>query len=180
MGGWGSQGEQPTLLSPASPGAVEHKGGVPTWWPKLIDSSLSCEVSDNKISPSSTGHPGSIPGRELRCHLPLGQKSQNIKEKQCCDKVNTDSKNSPHQKNLHKKDKEPRVGLVDEQFSHSAVSTLYDPMDCSTPGFPVHHHLPEPAQTHVHRVGDAIQPSHPQLPPSPSALNLSQHRGLFQ
>ena len=51
-------------------------------------------------------------------------------------------------------------------------------MDCSTPGFPVHHPLPELAQTHVHRVSDAIQPSHP-LSPSP-AFNLSQHQGLFQ
>ena len=58
--------------------------------------------------------------------------------------------------------------------------TLCDPMDCSTPGFPVHHHLPELAQTQVHRVSDAIQPSHPLLSPSPPALNLSQHRGLFQ
>ena len=53
-------------------------------------------------------------------------------------------------------------------------------MDCSTPGFPVLHYLPELAQTHVHWVGDAIQPSHPLLSPSPSALNLSQHQGLFQ
>ena len=53
-------------------------------------------------------------------------------------------------------------------------------MDCSTPGFSVLHHLPELAQTHVHRVNDAIQPSHPQSPPSPPAPNLSQHQGLFQ
>ena len=53
-------------------------------------------------------------------------------------------------------------------------------MDGSTPGFPVHRQLPELAQTHVHRVGDAIQPSHPLLSPSPPALNLSQHQGLFQ
>ena len=46
-------------------------------------------------------------------------------------------------------------------------------MDCSTPGFPVHHQLPELTQTHVHRVGDAIQPSHPLLSPSPPAFNLS-------
>ena len=51
-------------------------------------------------------------------------------------------------------------------------------MDCSTPGFPVHHQLPELAQTHVHQVGDAIQPSHPLLSPSPPALYLSQHQGL--
>ena len=53
-------------------------------------------------------------------------------------------------------------------------------MDCSTPGFPVLHYQPEFAQTHVHRVDDTIQPSHPLLPPSPPAFNLSQHQGLFQ
>ena len=58
-------------------------------------------------------------------------------------------------------------------------STLCDPMDCSTPGFPVLHYLPEFAQTHVHWVDDAIQLSHPLLPPSPPALNLSQHQDFF-
>ena len=57
--------------------------------------------------------------------------------------------------------------------------TLCNPMNCSTPGFPVLHYLPEFVQTHVHWVRDAIQPSHPLSPPSPS-LNLSQHQGLFQ
>ena len=54
--------------------------------------------------------------------------------------------------------------------------TLCDPMNHSMPGFPVHHQLPESTQTHVHWVGDAIQPSHPLLSPSPPALNLSQHQ----
>jgi len=58
--------------------------------------------------------------------------------------------------------------------------TLCNPVDCSTPDFPVHHQLPELAQTHVHRVGDAIQPSHPLSSPSPLIFNLSQHQGLFQ
>ena len=53
-------------------------------------------------------------------------------------------------------------------------------MDCSTPGLPVPHHLPELAQVHVHFIGDAIQPSHPLMLSSASALNLSQHQGLFQ
>ena len=53
-------------------------------------------------------------------------------------------------------------------------------MDCSTPGLPVHHQLPELTQTHVHWVSDAIQPSHPRSSPSPSAFNLSQHQGLFK
>ena len=67
------------------------------------------------------------------------------------------------------------------QFSSVAqlYLTLCDHMDCSTPGFPAHHQLPELAQTHVHQVGDAIQPSHPLSSPSPSAFNLSQHQGLF-
>ena len=56
--------------------------------------------------------------------------------------------------------------------------TLCDPMDCSKPGFPVHLQLPEFAQTHVHQVGDAVQPSHPLSYPSPPAFNLSQHQGL--
>ena len=57
---------------------------------------------------------------------------------------------------------------------------LCDLMDYSMPDFPVHHQLAELAQTHVHRVGDTIQPSHPLPPPSPFAFNLSQHQGLFQ
>ena len=67
------------------------------------------------------------------------------------------------------------------QFSSVAQScpTLCHPMDCSTPGFPVHHQLPKLTQIHVHHISDAIQPSHPLFPPS-SALNLSQHQGLFQ
>ena len=68
------------------------------------------------------------------------------------------------------------------QFSSVAQPclTLCIPMDCSTPGVPVHHQLPEPTQTHVHCVGDAIQPSHPQSSPSPPTFNLSQNQGLFQ
>ena len=57
---------------------------------------------------------------------------------------------------------------------------LCDPMNRSTPGLPVHHELPEFAQTHVHRVSDAIQPSHPLSSPSPPAPNPSQHQSLFQ
>ena len=58
--------------------------------------------------------------------------------------------------------------------------TLCDPMDCSTPGFPVLHYLSEFAQTQVHQVGDVIQPSHPLSSPSLPAFNLSQNQGLFQ
>ena len=57
-----------------------------------------------------------------------------------------------------------------------SCQTLCNPIDCSTPGFPVPHYLPELAQTHVHPVGDAIHPSHPLLPPSPPAFSLSHHQ----
>ena len=68
------------------------------------------------------------------------------------------------------------------QFSSVAQSCLIlcDPMNCSTPGLPVHHQLPEFTQIHVHWVGDAIQPSHPLSSPSPPAPNPSQHQSLFQ
>ena len=68
------------------------------------------------------------------------------------------------------------------QFSSVTQSfpTPCDPMDCSTPGFPVHYQLPAFTQTHVHWVGDAIQPSHPLSSLSPSAFNLSQQQGLFK
>ena len=58
--------------------------------------------------------------------------------------------------------------------------TLCDPMNQSTPGLPVHHQLPEFTETHIHRVSDAIQPSHPLSSPSPPAPNPSQHQSLFQ
>ena len=67
--------------------------------------------------------------------------------------------------------------LSSVQFSCSVVP---DPTDCSTPGFAVHHQLLELAQTHVHRVGNAIQPFYPLSSTSPPHLNLSQHQGLFQ
>ena len=57
--------------------------------------------------------------------------------------------------------------------------TPCDPMNCSTPGLPIHHHLPESTQTHVHRVGDAIQASHPLSSHSPPAFNLSQHQSFL-
>ena len=68
------------------------------------------------------------------------------------------------------------------QFSSITQSclTLCDPMDCNTPGLPVHHQLLEFTQTHVHWVSDATQPSHPLLSPFPPTFNLSQHQGLFK
>ena len=69
---------------------------------------------------------------------------------------------------------------ISDQISRSAVSTLCDPMNRSTPDLPVHHQLPEFTQIHVHRVSDAIQPPHPLSSPSPPAPNPSQHQSLFQ
>ena len=73
------------------------------------------------------------------------------------------------------------ISPLSAQFS--SVSVLFDslwPRDCSTPGLPVHHQLPELTQTHVHGVDDAIQPPHPLSSPFPPAFNLSQHQGLFK
>ena len=74
------------------------------------------------------------------------------------------------------------IVLHSVQFSSVAQSrlTLCDPMNCSTPGLPVHHQLPEFTQIHVHRVSDAIQPSHPLSSLSSPAPNPSQHQSLFQ
>ena len=75
-------------------------------------------------------------------------------------------------------------GLQSSSVHLSSVTqsylTLCDSMNCSMPGLPIHHHLPEFSQTHVHRVRDAIQPSHPLSSPSPPAPNPSQHQSLFQ
>ena len=75
-----------------------------------------------------------------------------------------------------------KSGLLSIQFSSVAQScpTLWDPMDYSKPGIPVHHQLPEFPQIHVHWVGDAIQPSHPLSTPSPPAFNISQYQSLFK
>ena len=74
--------------------------------------------------------------------------------------------------------------MLSNQIQFSSVAqlcpTLCDPMNRSTPGLPVHHQLPEFTQTHVHRLSDAIQPSHPLPYPSPPAPNPSQHQSLFQ
>ena len=78
---------------------------------------------------------------------------------------------------LHSLDSKLMVCLSSVQSQ--SCPTLCDPMNRSTPGLPVHHQLPEFTQTHVHRVRDSIQPSHPLLSPSPPAPNPSQHQGLF-
>ena len=73
-----------------------------------------------------------------------------------------------------------RRQIRSDQISRSLCPTLCDPMNRSTPGLPVHHQLPEFTQTHIHRVSDAIQPSHPLSFHSPLSPNPSQHQSLFQ
>ena len=89
---------------------------------------------------------------------------------------------NPHQNVYLENSMNGGAWLVTVQFSSVALScpVLCNPMDYSMPGLPVHHQLLEFTQTHVHRVGDTIQPSHPLLSPSPPTFNLSQHWGLFQ
>ena len=72
------------------------------------------------------------------------------------------------------------ISSVQTRSGTQSCLTLCNPMNCSTPGLPVHHQHPDFTQTHVHQVGDAIQPSYFLSSPSPPAFNLSQHHGLFQ
>ena len=92
--------------------------------------------------------------------------------------------NLPHRIILRSKriNTETEAGTYSVPFSSVTQScpTLWDPMNRSTPGLPVHHQLLEFTQTHIHRVGDAIQPSYPLSSPSPPAPNPSQHQSLFQ
>ena len=78
------------------------------------------------------------------------------------------------------KTEEMAKGHVQIRSVDQSCPTLCDPMNRSTPGLPVHHQLPEFTQTHIHRVSDAIQPSHPLSATSPPAPNPSQHQSLFQ
>ena len=72
------------------------------------------------------------------------------------------------------------ISSIQSSSVAQSCPTLCNPMNCSRPGLPVHHKLPEFTQTHAHQVGDAIQPSYPLSSPSPPAPNTSQHQGLFQ
>ena len=133
------------------------------------------DTRDMSSIPGSGRSPGRRNGNPLqysclgKCHgqrylvdsCPWGHKELDTTERQCNAKMLT---------------------WLSVQFSSVAQSclTLCDPMNCSMPGLPVHHQLLEFTQTHVHRVRDAIQPSHPLSSPSPPAPNPSQHQSLFQ
>ena len=81
---------------------------------------------------------------------------------------------------IHIISKEKNFAVVQFSLVAQSCPTLWNPMNHSMPGLPVHHQLPESTQTHAHWVGDAIQPSHPLLSPSPPAHNPSQHQSLLQ
>ena len=111
---------------------------------------------------------GSIPGQGTRSHMPELRSS--------VAKISKQLKKLPCSFFRYQSCLLPNCFSSVQSLSHVR---LCDPMNCSTPGFPVHHQLLEFTQTHVHRVGDAIQPSHPLLSPSPPAPNPCQHQGLF-
>ena len=99
-------------------------------------------------------------------------------------KLEMGNRGDPHHTYFPKPVSQPAATLDGSSVQFNSIAqlclTLCEPTYCSTPGLPVNHKLPELAQTHVHQVGDAIQPSYPLSSPSPPAFNLSQHQGLFQ
>ena len=126
---------------------------------------------------------GKLPEKEFRITIVQMIKNLENKTEKMQESINKDL---GELKNKHTETNntitEIKSTLSSVQFSSVAQScpTLCDPMNRSTSGLPVHHQLPEFTQTHVHRVSDAIQPSHPLLSPSPPASNPSQHQSLFQ
>ena len=124
-------------------------------------------VQWRRLCTPNAGVPGSIPGQGTRSHL--------LQLRVCMSQLRPDLANKSKFFFLI-----PAFSSV--QFSSVAQSclTLCDPMNCSTPGLPVHRQLLEFTQTHVHWFGDAIQPSHPLSSPSPPAPSPSQHQSLFQ
>ena len=89
-------------------------------------------------------------------------------------------RHSPYVSLWHQSKKSVKILSVQFSSVTQLYLTLCNLVDCSMPGLPVHQQFPKLAQTHVHGVSDAIQPSHPLSSPSPPAFNLSQHQGLFQ
>jgi len=129
--------------------------------------------SDGKESACNVGDLGSIPGLERS----PGGGHGNPLQYSCLE----NPKEVDHRGSVYRGHFLP-IYITSIQFSSVTQSclTLCNPMDCSTPGLPVHHQLPEFTQTHAHWVGDVIQLSHPLSSPSLPAFNLSQHQGLFK
>ena len=158
--------ESPPFACFSSPICHVTQGGKRLFVSSLINNKTFPGGSDSKESACSAGEPGLIPGSGRSPGGGNGNPLQysyleNPMDRGAC------------QAKAHGVSESGTV-----QFSRSVVSDFCDPMDCSTPGLPVHHQLPEFIQTHVHWVSDAIQPSHPLSSPSPPAFNLSQHQEL--
>ena len=154
---------------------------------------MSESVRPHRQQPTRLPHPWDSPGKNTRvgCHFPLQcmeVKVKSLSRVRSSATPWTAAHQAPPSMGFSRQEYWSRVPLpspgkaLSVQFSSVAQScpTLCDPMNCSTPGLPDHHQLPEFTQTHVHRVSDAIQPSHPLSSPSPPAPNPSQHQSLVQ
>ena len=132
--------------------------------------------------------PGGVHSNPLQYYClkkPHGQRSLVRYSPWCCKELDTAEQLSTAQHSKKQNYLILKLAVLSSssvRFSSVAQSclTLCDPMNCSTPDLPVHHQLPEFTPTHIHRVSDAIQPSHPLSSPSPPAPNPSQHQSLFQ
>ena len=169
-----------TLVSSLTQFSVDGQGCVPSLfltWSQTMCLGPAAGHHGPKPLPETLGHSQASLGQEC-VHLLL-QELQN-----CNSLLNNHWQENvkSHQIKIPHGQEQRQIPNKMVQFSSVAqlCPTLSDPMNCSTPGLPVHHQLPEFTQTHVHRVSDAIQPSHPLLSPSPPALNPSQHQSLFQ
>ena len=155
----------------------------------LVASVMSDSVRPHRWQPTRLPRPWDSPGKNtgVGCHFLLQcVKVKSLSLVQLLATPGTAAHQAPPSMGLSRQEYWSGVPLPSPiimlQFSSVAqlCPTLCDLMNCSTPGLPVHHQLPEFTQTHVHRVSDAIQPSHPLLSPSPHAPNPSQHQSLFQ
>ena len=144
---------------------------------------MSVSVRPHRRQPTRLPHPWDSPGKNtgVGCHFLLQcmkVKSQSEVAQSCL--TLSDPMDCSLPSSIHGIFQARVLEWGATAFSVESCPTLCDPMNHSTPGLPVHHQLPEFTQTHVHRVGDAIQPLHPLSSPSPPAPNPSQHQSLFQ
>ena len=161
---------------------------------------MHCLKSSEKVGhlpPEALSHPPTSQGRDIRgdhaepeaeawdhsvTDLPMGQ-LQPQPQSDCSHKEHSSENHLAEPSACRTMQFYRKFRVIATQSVSSVAQscpTVCDPIDCSTPGFPVQHQLPELAQTHVHRVSDTIQSSHTLSPPSPPTFNLSQHQGLFR